>query len=247
MLPLTPRANREQFSALFQIESRLTSLRDRSNPSTEEMTEAADLVSQRGKCDDPVSLKLVAPMETPFASSSSPDSASPSAPLHLTQQAIARLFARPTRTNQSRPPQRASQMRAHPDRSGPDRSRPAERRNPSPRQSGSPRLSRKTPCPSRAPARTPPRLDPHPQTRRLPRILARRNRCCMGHRRPHHRLKARFQSRINRLAKATTECKTRAASLSVHSDSTTIVIGGQWPPTPYTRRSVELPQRAVNC
>jgi len=102
MLPLTPRANREQFSALFQIESRLTSLRDRSNPSTEEMTEAADLVSQRGKCDDPVSLKLVAPMETPFASSSSADSASPSAPLHLTQQAIARLFARPTRTNQSR-------------------------------------------------------------------------------------------------------------------------------------------------
>jgi hypothetical protein len=49
----------------------------------------------------------------------------------------------------------------------------------------------------------------------------------MGHRRPHHRLKARFQSRINRLAKATTECKTRAASLSVHSDSTTIVIGGR--------------------
>jgi hypothetical protein len=66
------------------------------------MTEAADLVSQRGKCDDPVSLKLVAPMETPFASSSSADSASPSAPLHLTQQAIARLFARTTRTNQSR-------------------------------------------------------------------------------------------------------------------------------------------------
>ena len=51
-------------------------------------------MSQRGKCDGPLSLKLVAPMETPFAFSPAADSASPSALLYFTQQAIARPFAR---------------------------------------------------------------------------------------------------------------------------------------------------------
>jgi hypothetical protein len=43
------------------------------------------------------------------------------------------------------------------------------------------------------------RLDPHSQMPHLPRILARRNRCCLGHRRPHHRLRTSFSSRIDRL------------------------------------------------